>query len=923
MGFRRTVNITGLSTSDPLPGTPSEIDFTPGASSGGAIIGPVASFFVGSDVPSSITDTVDGVSVWGALTQASAGSRPLYVAVDTVDGAPFIALSPGQSLAAPASLLDFLSQGTSTIIFVWRSRKWDPRSQVALLDTSNNGATAGLQIRIDDDSTNNGRYRKVLTRVSNGSTWLIDEPPASGFYNNHFLEGKWTVTALQVSATRACGQMDHEVAYDFVEATTMPGGSPSPLVVSGGYIDLRCIWIKQGGISDASRDTVVETLSARFGVTRIAQIVGSPTTSRYYAFPSGTSLLSGDIAVVYHNGLNHSGDVGTIDLKTSSDNGITWGSPRTIQSDPTFDSRDGCLSRRLQNGDYLHNYFLQTLGAHGHETAWVRRSSDNLATWGSALQVTVGVTMGTTGFEACSAPILQLTNGKLLFPLYGQSDGEAHSSVWFVFSTNNGATWPSNVKVANGVADSISYAEICAIQIQTAHQGLSVGDVFAIIRDDTNSHMWETKSADNGATWSALVAIAGAKSSGRSLTQLASGEIQWVGRPNDPQAAVLTRLSAGNWSIPQDAPALGAIDAGMTNGDMIETSPGVITYIYSREIAAFGPDLGPGTADVVARPNMPEWQLRAKLPMVISPTSATVAATTTQQITSRGALPFGYAMQTSGSGSPSVSASGLYTAGASSGSDVVRVTDVNGQTFDVPITVTGGVTLPTGIDAGNLTVWWDPSDISKFTFDGSGHISTWTSSDAAARVLSAAASPDRGTSLNGKASVDLNGTTQQFTGTVLINTLIGASSWTVGFTVKDTGSQADSGLSFFNACILASSNDGYFSVGTTATQIYAGQDNAGAGTPYDIVAASASTAHYIVAQYDAGAGKIFISVDGGAFDAGTTVGAVGVSATAIIVGGSGVSHTHLKGSIGDIAVWKSKLAGANLTNLKAFLASTI
>lgn len=905
----------------------SETVFTPPVDVASLPVGPTPTFAVYAD-DGSITSSGGTVSAWGSLTQSTPGNRPVLVSTDTVDGGVSVALSPGQSLVAPAGLLNFLSQGASTVIFVWRVRKWDPRSLTALLDTSSNGSTAGLQIQIADDSTNNGRYRKIRARMSNGSSFIVDEPPGVGNFNNCFMAGKWTISAVQVSTSRAALLSDGEFSYDLAESFAMPGGTPSPFVVAGGYIDLRCIWIKQGGLSDVDMRTVVSTLATRFSVQPLVQVAGAPLVgNQYLAFPGLTVLPGGNLATCYRTGVAHSGDIGTISVQTSTNRGKTWGAPATIQSDLTEDSRDPCFSKQLANGDFLCNYFLQVIGgADGHETSFFRRSSNNMASWGSPVQVTAGVTMGTHGFEACSAPIVETaTAGRLLFPLYGKNDGESFTSAWAVISTNSGSTWPSNVRFANGVTDSRSYSEPSFELIKVAHQGLNIGDILAIVRDDTTGNsMWEFKSTNGGASFTNLGTFAVAHSSGRSLMQLASGEIIWCGRPNDPAAAIMRRTGTAAWTSTQvDTISLGVIDASMSYSGIVETSPGVITAVFSRETQG-----NPNPSDdVVCRPDLYEGQLFAKLPMVVSPTSAGVSAAGTQQITSRGALPFAYAMQASGSGSPSVSASGLYTAGVSNGTDVVRVTDINGQFIDATFTVTGGVTLPTAIDSGNLTAWWDPTQGIAFQGGpgGAPNVGAWTSADASGRVLTATGVtvPVTGTALNSKASITFDGATGYFTNGVTINTLLGASSWTVGLAFKDTGSIASTGNYFTMAAFLASVTDGVFALGTTATQVYGGQGDTGAGSTFDIRAASASTAHYAVIQYDAGAGKIFISVDGGSFDAGTTVAVLGTSVTTITVGKSGVVGAFEKGSLGNLCIWKSKIAGSNLTSLQTFLASTI
>lgn len=77
------------------------------------------------------------------------------------------------------------------------------------------------------------------------------------------------------------------------------------------------------------------------------------------------------------------------------------------------------------------------------------------------------------------------------------------------------------------------------------------------------------------------------------------------------------------------------------------------------------------------------------LPILITPATDTIAVNDTIQFSAIGGHgTLTYTMQSSGSGSPSVgSLTGLYTAGASPGTDVVRVTDSLGNFSDATITV--------------------------------------------------------------------------------------------------------------------------------------------------------------------------------------------------------------------------------------------
>lgn len=234
----------------------------------------------------------------------------------------------------------------------------------------------------------------------------------------------------------------------------------------------------------------------------------------------------------------------------------------------------------------------------------------------------------------------------------------------------------------------------------------------------------------------------------------------------------------------------------------------------------------------------------------------------------------------------------------------------------------GGVTPlpPTSVDVANLTAGW--SGAQGFAGGGSlgsGVFTSWTSADGSSKVLTAVAGPTSATSLNGHLSVDFNGSSQYFNAAAnVIADMLGAGSWTVISVQKDTGSPADSGNYFANAGLLTSGTDGRFAIGTTATQVFAGQGDPGAGATYDILAQSGSAIHVNAMQYDSGAGKVSLAKDGGALSAGTTVAAIGASAGVPTIGKSGVLAVFFKGSLGELWCWKSKLTTGQIASVVAY-----
>jgi hypothetical protein len=104
-----------------------------------------------------------------------------------------------------------------------------------------------------------------------------------------------------------------------------------------------------------------------------------------------------------------------------------------------------------------------------------------------------------------------------------------------------------------------------------------------------------------------------------------------------------------------------------------------------------------------------EWLFDDAMPGVITPSTANMTVSTTQQLAVKGAGPFTYAV--SGTSGGTIGATGLYTAGPANGSDTVTVTDVNSKTAGTFVsTVTGAVSLdPTLQPGANLVLRADHS----------------------------------------------------------------------------------------------------------------------------------------------------------------------------------------------------------------------
>lgn len=907
------------------------ITINPGGNSGGGSgggptppPGPTPSIALYSDEPDSIT-SVDGVvSAWGVATIAA--GTPLLI-TDSYTGIRAIRLDIGSTLTIPANAtLDAMATGDCTVIAVWRNRKFLENVELSIFDSSVNNTHVGYRL-LAKDQFGSGFYREMRARISNGSSWVLDGPGSNTAWNA-FAGLKTNATAVTTSATRSNLNVDHIDSYDLADSYSLPAGPAGDGVLGGSQIDLFAYLVYSPALTDEARADVVDDLNERFLLDVVQQVAGDGNL--HIGIPGSCILDNGDILCSYRVAVDHAANPpGYLETKRSSDGGFLWTEAYQIHdtTSPTIlDIRDSNLTQ-LSNGDVLINYFTAD-ALTGYGNVQVRRSTDGGHTFGAP------TTLGPFGydlFEACSAPIIEdpLNPGVLYCPIYCQNTG-GFSDAGYSKSTDNGATWGSFVVVCDGTADSAQYYEPGFVFLTATFGPFTAGTILGLVRDGTNFVMRLITAAANGTGWTLNANTTNllASSAGR-LAQLQSGRIVWAGRPFTLTSGTIYYLKEmvlgeATWSIVIfDAPGLDATTGIYIYGTILERTPGVMTIIYSPQ---FG-DVVHNWAFVRCRARWPEWQLNGDMPQTIAPTSATVDPLDNVQFSGLGPGNDVWAIPVNNSGGSINASSGLYTAGSTGGDvDTVRKTNINDFTEDALVTVNGSSVIPpTSIDAGNLTAWWSPGVglvLDGGSPGGGGQISTWTSADSSARVLTAAAGPTTQLGLNGNLSVRLNGTTQSFSGTDVINTLVGASSWTIGLTWKDSGSIADTGNYFLNANILASATDGFFAIGSTATQIFGGQDNSGAGTTYDILAAAAATAHYAVLQYDAVAGKIFISLNGAPFDAGTTVPVLGSSSSSIIVGISLIG-ARFKGELGELPIWKSKLTGANLTNLKAFLADSI
>lgn len=215
-------------------------------------------------------------------------------------------------------------------------------------------------------------------------------------------------------------------------------------------------------------------------------------TTSYDAFPGVALLPNDDLLVVYRQGTDHASTFdGVLRKRISTDDGATWGSATTIH-DPTDDARDPALAR-LSNDDLLLSFF-EWDGATAR-TPYVMISTDDGATWGSK----VAITNSFSDYAFISAPVIELDNGDLLAPLYGQDTGDSFDSARVSRSTDGGATWAHLADIVDGPTFGRHMQEPNLVLLDD-------GTVLAMLRSDGSpNRIYTSRSTDSGATWSTPV----------------------------------------------------------------------------------------------------------------------------------------------------------------------------------------------------------------------------------------------------------------------------------------------------------------------------------------------------------------------------------------------------------------------------------
>ena len=229
-------------------------------------------------------------------------------------------------------------------------------------------------------------------------------------------------------------------------------------------------------------------------------LASDATSGHYEGFPSLCRTKSGDLVCVFFAGYKHVPSTpnetmpkgGQIAMVRSSDNGNTWSQPVTIY-DSEIDDHDPEITALSDGRLAVTICRWPVKGTHKPFIIW---SEDEGKTWSEASEIDAGQPVHAT--EVPQGPIIELSNGHLAMPTYGNIAAGEKSTAIVRVSKDGGKTWSFTEQqvLRSPYADDKQDANVyepCIVR-------LPEGKLLMLARQ----RMFRWESTDNGATWTKL-----------------------------------------------------------------------------------------------------------------------------------------------------------------------------------------------------------------------------------------------------------------------------------------------------------------------------------------------------------------------------------------------------------------------------------
>lgn len=277
--------------------------------------------------------------------------------------------------------------------------------------------------------------------------------------------------------------------------------------------------------------------------------------------------FTGAVACLFKDGQDGIGTIGNVKLGISHDNGASFGASSTVYagSGGTMGGPAGITV--LANGNWLATFMTFTSAGTSSYRVNTSVSTDKGATW-SAPTVLSGYPF--TSWVACASPVVQLSNGDLVLPLYG-ANTTGNQFVDILASVNGGTTWTSRATIAVSGQD---------VQEPTLAE-VTPGHLVLLMRGGDHNTRRAT-SSDFGATWAAAATAWSGFNSKVSIAKFTSGRYLCYDR--DTNGAAWVRWSDDNLATFSSPQFLVWPDIRVTYGDILETTPGRMLCVYGAEL---------------------------------------------------------------------------------------------------------------------------------------------------------------------------------------------------------------------------------------------------------------------------------------------------------------------------------------------------
>ncbi len=454
----------------------------------------------------------------------SALAAVLLLALLTPTALPVAALEPLLPLAAPEALGAWVACGGVWAVragVLAQSEPWvaeishEQSGHLFLRQPAYRDVDLSVEFRVDPASPGVGgaellfgatdsRTYAVLQFSTRANAVLLAKASAQAFWTDvaraqqvPMPRGTWQAVTLAVRGPEIAVMVNGKQVLQARDTTLTAGllglGSSQARVA---FRDLRIVG-EPVPLEPPWRD-----LGGRPAKPEFAVLCEDAGAGAYEAFPDVCRCANGDLLCVFYAGASH------ISLPTatlprgarvaavrSRDEGQTWG-PALPVADTPWDDRDPSITC-LKDGSLVCNWFTYygdyqapQPGRPTHfKELWLAFSKDHGATWGEPRQVPVTENR----YWASSSPIIELSDGSLLWPVYREQQQPLCTWSAMLRSSDHGLTWsgPHWVDENNPDNDEPAVLELPGARI------------LCLMRNNEGDSMWWSESLDHGLTWSA------------------------------------------------------------------------------------------------------------------------------------------------------------------------------------------------------------------------------------------------------------------------------------------------------------------------------------------------------------------------------------------------------------------------------------